>query len=81
MALSFAVDSTLARYVKSLAQRATTEHSTLTPAERSVLLMSALAAASNIEHEALRLTTIKWVNARATRIDFNPRKSAAKGPE
>ncbi|MCP4526664.1 MAG: hypothetical protein GY833_12240 [Aestuariibacter sp.] len=70
MALTFAADSTLARYVKSMATRATNGRSTLTPAEQSLLFMSALAAASNIGHEALRLTTIKWVNSRAARIDF-----------
>lgn len=76
MALTFAADSTLARYIKSMASRATSGQSTLTPAEQSVLFMSALAAAGNIGHESLRLTTIKWVNSRSARVDFGSKLSS-----
>lgn len=71
MALDFATDTTLAKQIKRMISRATASTVTLTPAQQTLLFMSATAAAGNIGNEALRLATIKWIFSRSNRVDIS----------
>lgn len=72
MSLNYSTDTNLARQIKQIASRASNSKSLMTDAQKSILFMSALAAAGNITHEGLRLATVKWVQARSAKITSSP---------
>jgi hypothetical protein len=79
MSLNYATDTNLARQIKKIASRVTSSNSLMTSSQKSILFMSALAAAGNIQHKGLRLATVKWVQSRSAKISASPEIADLEG--